>query len=540
MNYRSILSFIFPIVVSLTGVGDGALAEVPADAQLDSHRATIRRIDIQIDDVFEKSKFLAWPYRITNSLHINSRQSTVEAQLLFRVGDVFDRRVLDETERLLRDQRYLNEATIEVTLYDEASNTVDLLVRVHDVWTLSPGIAFGRKGGANSTRIELEENNLLGLGKRIEFWSSHDVDRTSLRVRYQDPNLIGSRWRLATAYASSSDGGEKTIDLEHPFYSLETRWSAGVLASDLMSSVARYRQGEVVERFRGRRQLLEISAGTSDGLEHGWVRRYLAGLRYDGREFSSIDSQLVVLPANHTVSYPWLGVELLQDNYVKTRNFDQIRRTEDVHLGLSMRVEAGYEAPAFGSTYAGVVVKSSLEHGVVIGDRQHLIGALKLGGRIENGELRNGILDIGTRYYLRQNSFSAFFASAAMTMTSNPDPETQLMLGGDNGLRGYPLRYQSGSSRALVTMEERFYTGWQPLRLVDVGAAMFFDAGRVWGSDPYGGESLGWLRDFGIGLRLGNARSALGNVIHIDLAFPLDGPKDISSMQWVVETHRSF
>lgn len=32
------------------------------------------------------------------------------------------------------------------------------------------------------------------------------------------------------------------------------------------------------------------------------------------------------------------------------------------------------------------------------------------------------------------------------------------MLGGDNGLRGYPLRYQVGTTNALITLEERFYS----------------------------------------------------------------------------------
>ena len=48
-------------------------------------------------------------------------------------------------------------------------------------------------------------------------------------------------------------------------------------------------------------------------------------------------------------------------------------------------------------------------------------------------------------------------------------------IGGDNGLRGYPLRYQSGTARALFTVEERFYSNWQPLKLFDVGAAAFVD-----------------------------------------------------------------
>ena len=47
----------------------------------------------------------------------------------------------------------------------------------------------------------------------------------------------------------------------------------------------------------------------------------------------------------------------------------------------------------------------------------------------------------------------------------------------------------------MFTLEERFYTKWQPLKLFNVGAAVFFDAGRTWGTDPYAvasgdGESL--------------------------------------------------
>jgi hypothetical protein len=48
------------------------------------------------------------------------------------------------------------------------------------------------------------------------------------------------------------------------------------------------------------------------------------------------------------------------------------------------------------------------------------------------------------------------------------------------------------------------------------------------------------LADAGVGLRLGNSRSALGNVLHIDLAFPLQGDRSIKSMQTIVETKKSF
>jgi hypothetical protein len=107
-------------------------------------------------------------------------------------------------------------------------------------------------------------------------------------------------------------------------------------------------------------------------------------------------------------------------------------------------------------------------------------------------------------------------------------------------LRGYPLRYQAGTANALVTLEERFYSSWQPLKLFNVGAAVFFDAGRSWGRDEYAAAPAGWLKDVGIGLRLGSARSGLGNVLHIDLAMPLDRANGIDAVQLLVETRKSF
>lgn len=159
---------------------------------------------------------------------------------------------------------------------------------------------------------------------------------------------------------------------------------------------------------------------------------------------------------------------------------------------------------------------------------------------MEDGNVADGLLQLQSRYYWRHSANRVFFASVTGTQSSNLDPEDQLLLGGDNGLRGYPLRYQAGTSNALVTIEERFYTHWQPLKLVNVGTAVFMDVGRTWGRDPFAVAPSGWLPDVGFGLRLGSARSGLGNVLHIDLAFPLSGGNDIDSMQLLIETRKSF
>ena len=65
--------------------------------------------------------------------------------------------------------------------------------------------------------------------------------------------------------------------------------------------------------------------------------------------------------------------------------------------------------------------------------------------------------------------------------------------------------------------------------------------GRAWGAPGLGPvENFGLLKDIGIGLRLGSSSSALGNVVHIDVAFPLDGARSIDGVQFLVQTKRSF
>jgi hemolysin activation/secretion protein len=143
------------------------------------------------------------------------------------------------------------------------------------------------------------------------------------------------------------------------------------------------------------------------------------------------------------------------------------------------------------------------------------------------------------RFYWRDIGPHLFFGSLELGIGRNLDGENQILLGGDSGLRGYPLRYQSGDARALLTLEQRFFTGLYPFRLFFVGAAVFFDAGRTWPGDG-SGENLGWLRDVGVGLRLSSSRSGFGTVMHLDVAFPLDGDASIDSLQWLITTKQSL
>ena len=120
--------------------------------------------------------------------------------------------------------------------------------------------------------------------------------------------------------------------------------------------------------------------------------------------------------------------------------------------------------------------------GIELTELQQIFMTSDFSSRIEDGQARNLIADAGAKYYWRWRTDWLLYAALSGTVTDSLDPDMQLLLGGDNGLRGYPLRYESGTSRALLTVEQRFYTDWYPFRLVRVGGAIFADVGRTWGS----------------------------------------------------------
>ncbi len=526
------------------GSGGPATGALPSIEELEASGAHIGSINIAVEDIFDESD----PrednaiYRLANDLHLRTRDYTVAGQLLFDEGDTFSAHDAEESARILRSRRYLSEATVEPVAYDADSNTVDLEVRVRDVWSLSPGISFSRKGGENKSRLRVVDENFLGLGQYLSLGYSSTVDRSGLALDFKDQNVRNSWWAVEAGYADTSDGSIASFGLGRPFYSLDTRWSFGTRAASIEQNTPLYDLGEKVNEFSDQNKVFEISGGISRGLVNGWTTRWLAGYRYDRSEFAPLPEPgaTVLLPENRELSYPWVGVEIVQDRFQTTHNHDQIGRTEDLFLGRQLRAELGWAAPAFGSDRSAGIFALAASTARPLGEHGLLFVEGRWNGRLEDGSTADGLLQAETRYYHRFDEKNLFTASITGASGSNLDLDHQLQLGGDTGLRGYPLRYQNGDASLLLSVEQRYFTDWFPFRLFRVGAAVFADTGRTWGQAPLATEPQGWLSDVGFGLRLGNMRSGLANVLHLDLAFPIGASSDVDSMQLILEAQRSF
>jgi hypothetical protein len=516
---------------------------IPTDQELEASGAVVGEILIDNQNIFnlDDPKDNIGLFRLADRLHPKTRPNVIRSQLLFKTGDRYSRRLVDETERILRANGYFYDAWIRPVKYEDGK--VDLRVTTRDVWTLNPGFNYSRSGGTNSTGVQLEELNLAGSGTKIAVSRTNNVDRTESVLAVSNNHAFNTWTQVNADFANNSDGHLHDLLVNHPFYALETREAWGLAANDDAQTDSLYDRGEIIDQFHDQHTLLQLYGGWSRGLQNGYVHRFSVGMTYDEHEFTALSSWTgpTLLPQDRRFLYPWIEYDLVTDDFVRLYNHDQILRTEDFYLGTTASLRVGWADATMGSSRSALLFQGNAGRGFQDGGTSTLLLASDFNGRIENGTLYNGLLDGSIRYYAEQSSKWLFFTTLLGTKVWRPDLDNQVLLGGDTGLRGYPLRYQDGTAKALWTIEQRYFTDWFIFRLFRVGAAIFFDAGRIWGQPPLAQPSLGLLKDAGFGLRFGNARSGLGNVIHVDVAFPFEtAAGSIRQAQFLVTTQQSF
>ncbi len=307
--------------------------DVPSDEALEAAGAVIGSIEIDVRNIFDEhdSREDTGLYRLADRLHLPTKPSTIRSQLLFATGEKYLARRLAETERALRLLSYIYDARVVPVRY--ADGKVDVKVITKDVWTLSPGVSLGRAGGTNSTSFEVADSNFLGYGKSLQIARKSDIDRTSNTVSWADPNVWSSHWTSSLLYADSSDGSQRTLQFGQPFYSFDAPWSTKVAAASFDRTVSRYSLGNIVDQFNDDQSSYELSGGVSSGYVDGWTKRLLFGMRYDRSIFLPTPGTALParqLPPDRTLSYPFVGFDIVQDDFAKVGDENQIGRTEDL------------------------------------------------------------------------------------------------------------------------------------------------------------------------------------------------------------------
>ena len=505
----------------------------------------IRKITIQLRDVFEGDD-LAYPYRAANSVKVNTRDEVVRRELLFREGDVFDQFIIDESARNLRTLPFLREVAITTT---QDGNAVDVLIEVQDTWTLIPQVGFTSGGGQSRTTVGLAEGNVLGFGKRAELLFSDDEGRKKIEGVYDDRRLWGTPQRLLLGHFDRSDGF-RTLGLwGRPFRSLldKDSWQTYADVSDTVGKL--FELGD--ERFIYRNKHTQVGASYTLSVGDPETERQRATVGYeyqrdlfgeaDLQDFEDVDVNPAsvsrdpnLLAEDRQFSGPFAQYELIQPDFVSSNYIDRFERVEDYNLGNEFSIRLQFASHALGSQNDTGLLSLNHRWGYRLGEQEFARFEVGASTRADNFGFDNNFVRSEAKYFNVLGPRTLLGLNVGVhTLASNLyvdygadfDKDRELLLGAENGLRGYEDRTFSGSRRLVLNIEDRIHLVEDLFQLVNLGGVVFFDGGGTT-RDEFGRIfANGFYTDVGVGLRIGFPRSQGGGMLRIDFAVPLrNGP----------------
>lgn len=481
-----------------------------------SSQKTIRSVEIIRQDVFSeitsKPRFL---YEWANSLHIVTKENVIRRELLFKTGDVFDKEILQESERKLRRFSYLGEVQIFVKVEDE--KFVDVTVKTQDQWSTLLSAVFRSEGGRTIYGGALEEFNLLGFGKRIFFEAKHEPEGNIFTFRYTDPQLFSSRWTTQETFITGTFIKNLSAQITRPFFGLDTKWAGGMSASVNNQTLRLFDAKEEVSRLRFESDGFQLFAARAFGRRFKKTKLQLT-YRFRRRDFGDLGKLTTIEIPNDELIHS-LGGAVTRESigFVKEKQIDKFLRTEDLTLGTIASVSLRRTGIPITKGVKRFEVSANIRQASKIFSKQYFFLVLGFQTLFERDTIGSLLL----RYYNKLLPRQTLAFNAELDVAENLETSRQFLLGGDTGLRGFSARQFTGNKRLLFNFEDRIFTSLDILT-VAFGGVLFFDAGNVWKEN----ESIN-LKDLnysvGFGLRLGYTKSPDSRVGRIDFAWPLKG-----------------
>ncbi|MFO8172689.1 MAG: BamA/TamA family outer membrane protein [Gemmatimonadota bacterium] len=498
------------------------------------------------------TRFL-WAYRLANSLHMRTRESFLQDELLFETGECLDPLLLSETERLLRAYGFI--ARSDVYAVAQPDGTQHVIVDTQDEWTTKVDVGFDFEDGLRFTGISLAEENLLGRGMLMRLFFEEDRERQDMGFDFETPRLLDTRWDARISIGRTRTGDFLEESLFYPFVGEVGRLGGRqsflrreTLFSYVLPSHPEFthlllpfvdRRWDLVGGIRlGRPGNLTVLGAGASG-ESARFRSFPSDVEVVRREdyastVPATDAQIQeILPhvrerTAHRINF-FLGQRNLR--FVQRRGLDALKGIQDIQVGTELFLGIGRTLDATGEdglnlpddlhTQLSLFAGGAWEEWTI--NVQGQVEGRQLSPRGGQGRKWKDLFGEADAYVYwqpaRQPKHTVLFRLSAAGGWEVETP-FQLTLGGSEAVRGYREEDFPGGQRVVFTWENRTYIPWPAPELFDFGLSAFADIGHIQpGGVPFGVES-GWRASIGAGIRFG-LPPGTGNMTRIDLAMPL-------------------
>ncbi len=504
---------------------------------LESRHDRIGPIEVRVVNVFNRSRagLDTWYARAADFIHAKTHPYVIRDALLFKSGQPVMVRTIYETERNIRALPFVRAVRIEPESCSH--HVVKVAVIEKDAWTLKFDYRFSHVGGASEIRYKALDTDILGTGKTLAVSWQKTLQRTEIDYEYEDPAIFGSRWTGSLSDGTLSDGYQREITIARPFYRDTDPWAVSFSGLFQKENLDLYLDGVLVESVPNQLNTGSVTYGHLLGFSHDTGQRFYLGWSRSSETYETpiADGPGPLLPLNlrsrRTVG-PTVGWQLFQDRYRSFENIRLIDRVEDYDLGWNVMGTLGYDPSWFGSLGNSLSFDLEMSVGSRLFGRDLLLASGTWQVRRQSGQWQNETGQLAATYYNQNLPEETWVLHTAYAFTVRPDPLSLLYIGGIQGLRGYPNYFRLGTRMWTATLEDRIVTPITLFHSFVLGFVAYTDCAQIAELTP-----ARWSRiyeDVGGGLRIGNLRSAYGQVYYLTVAMPLVHAPGVPAEQFIV------
>ena len=339
---------------------------------------------------------------VEEALYNSTSNKTILKNLFFTIGDTLYPYLIADNEKFLREIAFIQDARIVASIDPADTNGVVMNIQWKDIF---PFGGSANIGSIQSFNAELNHNNVLGLGDKIQINALYDLDRRPLAAtgfEYIKRNVMGTFLNLSIGYdkikpAFNSGRREEyaryikgDLPLVSPYHSFTGGFEFGKYESNKTYTtrlpyqhVYQYAYG-IMDGWMG----INIGAGlrVKDNLQTR-LRKFIS-FRALSKRFSEIPDTATIKYDIHysNIDAGLIAFNIFKQEYYHTNYIYGFGRNEDVPEGYSFSVVSGLtQRNSRTRPYIGI----DYERDYFTDQKNYTNFILKLGGYLHNGSLED-------------------------------------------------------------------------------------------------------------------------------------------------------
>jgi hypothetical protein len=401
--------------------------------------------------------------RFANGLHIKSQSLAIRSLLLIKENEPFNSFFVKESERLVRNQRFVHDVSFYVVSTGQKSDSVDIYIREMDIWSIYPMISIS----TSHMDLALTDKNFLGTGHEFRSGFSRNFTNgiNAFNTEYYIPNIKTSYINTRIHYEIDGYGNKrKSLGFERPFYSPFAKWAGGIsfasrVKRDSLTNISllyvplnlKYNTQDIWVA-----KAFQIFTGYTEDVQATnliFALRFLR-IRYHEKPIAAEDPFQIY---SNELFYLG-GVGISSRKYVQDTYIFKYGTTEDVPVGKVFELTGGFQSRNnLWRPYLGVRLSFGNYN-----EWGYLSTSINAGTFFNNSHAEQGVIIAGLNYFTGLFEIGKWkfrqFIKPQITIGINRFPYDSLTLNEGYGLRGFNSTILTGTNRFLLTLQTQSYS----------------------------------------------------------------------------------